>query len=84
VRNVTPCSTGVVNIAKPELFLSPIPIEINTGLNHKWDRVDDFRMQEYEAVREYADFAETVERASGARDFVTSLYFDKSLYENLA
>ena len=41
-------------------------------------------MQEYEAVREYADFAETVERASGARDFVTSLYFDKSLYENLA
>ena len=83
MRNVTPCSTGVVNIAKPELFLSPIPIEINTGLNYKWGRVDDFRMQEYEAVREYADL-ETLERASGARDFVTSLYFDKSLYENLA
>ena len=83
MRNVTPCSTGVVNIAKPELFLSPIPKDIKTGLNYKWGRVDDFRTQEYKAEREYADFAETLEKASGAPDFVTSLYFDKSLYATL-
>ena len=40
-------------------------------------------MQEYEGEMEYADFAETLERASGARDFVTSLYFDKLFSDNL-
>ena len=40
-------------------------------------------MQEYEDEMEYADFAETLERASGARDFVTSLYFDKLFFDEL-